>query len=610
MQVTEGFKEVGGLSMEESAGLTSSSPLTPPVDPNPFPNPGIVPAHCSSLKTGTRERNWEAFAGYVFSEEATEAVLQFFSGLTHTQGHLAGQPFDLTPEQRWLVREAFGWVRISDGARKFKVVFVEMGRGNGKSQLGAGIAGYLLLADKEMNPEVVGVAYTRDQARKYCFNRLKAMIEVNPSLMSLVDLYKTEIRRRESSKWGGIYEAVSSDVNNNWGGAPHGVVFDEVHTQKTRDLWDAMETALGKRRQAMMWGFTTAGWDRTSLCYELHSKTVEMAKSTYKEDEFLGIIWAANEEDDWTDPAVWRKANPIMGTAFEEDFLRAKAEKAKNTPAFQNTFRTMYLSQWVGAESAFISMPVWEANDHTTPLPLPGKRLAFGGLDLSSTTDLSAFAVVTRNGEKVEIHLMMYTPEDGLVERERRDRLPYRDWVRHGWLRLCTGSTIDQDMIKKDVYKAMDEWDLKDIGYDRWNASKLVREMSDDGVKLVEMGQGYASLSAPTKSFLQLVAEGKIMTGGNGALTAQIGNTAAVTDPADNVKPDKKRSSTRIDGVLATIMALDGLNRRGAPKRRSAYEDDEADIDEEVEFEEPEDELDSLMIIKPTRRSAYEADDE
>jgi phage terminase large subunit-like protein len=303
----------------------------------------------------------------------------------------------------------------------------------------------------------------------------------------------------------------------------------------------------------------------------------------------------------------------MMGVAFEEEFLKSKAEKAVNTPAFQNTFRTMYLSQWVGAETAFVSLPIWDDNDHTTPLPAPGQRTAFGGLDLSSTTDLSAFAILTRNGNKIEIHLMMYAPEEGLVERERRDKLPYREWVRNGWLKLCSGTTIDQDLIKADVYQAMDEWDLVDIGYDRWNASKLVREMTDDGVKMVEFGQGYANMSAPTKSFLQLVAERKFMTGGNLALRTQLSNTSATTDAADNVKPDKAKSSSRIDGVIATIMALDGLNRRGGPSQKSAYEEpflDEETVDlEEDLVEELDPAKDTQMksfLAKGGRVSAYE----
>lgn len=300
----------------------------------------------------------------------------------------------------------------------------------------------------------------------------------------------------------------------------------------------------------------------------------------------------------------------MMGVAFEESFIAAKCEKAKHTPAFQNTFRVQYLSQWVGGHSAFVDMATWLDNDHTTPLPAPNKRTAFGGLDLSSTTDLSAFSIETRNGDKVEIHLKLYTPEEGLVERERRDRMPYREWARRGWLTICSGATIDQEVIKADIYQAKDEWDLVDIGYDRWNASKLVRELQEDGVVLVEMGQGYASLSAPTKSFLQLTVEKKFMTGGNGALTAMLDNTSALSDPSGNIKPDKSKSSSRIDGVIATIMGLDGLNRRGAPSKTSAYEQPfEGEVEDEVEEEEGQEEaILELPSVSPVRgrRSAYE----
>ena len=262
-----------------------------------------------------------------------------------------------------------------------------------------------------------------------------------------------------------------------------------------------------------------------------------------------------------------------------------------------------------GAETAFVNLAVWDENDHTTPLSPPRKRKAFGALDLSSTTDLSAFGVITKcphDETKVEFHLMLYTPEEGLVERERRDRLPYREWVKNGWLKLCKGNTIDQDMIKLDVYQAATDWDLKDVAYDRWNASKMVREMREDGLTMVEFGQGYASMSAPTKSLLTLVAEHKVMTGGNKALRTQIASTSAVTDAAGNIKPDKAKSSSRIDGVVTLIMSLDGLNRRGGEERRSAYEDD--DFDDDDTQEEVEDT--PMNTGFQVRRSAYEDDDE
>lgn len=572
--------------------LINDSIVELPDDPNPFPQGGVVPAFCVSLEPGTGIRRPANDQSY-FSEKATEDVLMFFSGLKHTQGRLAGQQWLLTPEQLWLIRETFGWLR-PDGFRKYRVIFVEMGRGNGKSQLGAGVAGYLLLADGEMNPEVVGVAATRPQARKYCFDRLKAMISVNPSLATLVDVYRYEIRRRESSRWGGNYEACSSDVTSNWGGAPHGVIFDEVHTQKNRELWDAMETALGKRNQPMMWGLTTAGWDRTSICWELHERTMELAKSIIEDTEFFGIIWNAEEEEDWTDPEIWRKANPMIGHAFEESFIEAKCKKAQSTPAFQNTFRTMYLSQWVGSETQLIDMVSWDNNDQSA-LPLPMRRRAFGGLDLSSTMDLSAYTIAAKNGDKVEFHVKMYAPKSGLLERERRDRLPYRDWVRAGWLTLTEGESIDQDHIKKDILQSAVEWDIRDISYDRWNASKLVRELDDEGLTMVAMGQGFASMSAPTKALLQLVVDGSVLAGGNGALRAQVSYTSAKTDPSGNIKPDKSTSSARIDGVVSCIMALDGLNRRGQDERRSAYEDW---YEEEIPIE--------AEAVSFGKRSAYE----
>lgn len=538
-------------------------------DPNPFPTDGVAPLYCSSLKPGTRERLFNEPEGAYFDDKAADDAVRFFGFLKHTQGPLAGQEFILAPEQRWLIREAFGWKR-PDGRRLKRIMFVEMGRGNGKSQLGAGIAGKLLLADGERDPEVVGAASDRKQARKYCLDRLKSMIRADERLNAKVDIYRNEIRRKDGT---GVYEATSSEVSSNWGGAPHGIIFDEVHAQPNRELWDALETAMGKRAQPMMWGFTTAGWDRTSLAWELHERTRQLSEGAIVEDEFLGIVWAADEDDDWTLPETWWKANPMMGLAFEEEFIAAKCQKALNTPAFQNTFRTMYLSQWVGQEVRFLDMMKWDAC--AGPMEQPNKREAFGGMDLSSSIDLSAFAVAARQAgdpTKVDLYVKLYAPAEGLHERALRDRLPYEQWAREGILTLTPGATIDQDVIKADIVAAAELWDLKDINYDRWNASKLVRELEEEeGITMVQMGQGFASMSAPSKELLKLVTDGNLRHGGNPALRAQASATAAVVDAADNIKPDKANSGQRIDGIVAGIMALDGLARRGRGERVSHW---------------------------------------
>lgn len=505
--------------------------------------------------------------GAWFDEGEADKAIKFFKLLKHTQGPKAGKEFVLTPEQRWLVREAFGWMR-ADGTRLFRIVFVEMGRGNGKTQLGAGVAGKLLFADGEADAEVVGAASDRKQAR-ICLNRLKSMVQANELLTKKAMPFRNEIRRKD----GGWYEATSADVASAWGGAPHGIIFDEVHAQPSRDLWDALETAMGKRAQPMMWGFTTAGWDKESLCFELHERTRETSQGVIEDDEFLGIVWAADEEDDWTDPATWRKANPMIGEAFTEDFIAAKCKKALNTPAFQNTFRTMYLSQWVGQQVRLIPMQDWDKCDGQ-PAP-PSKRIpAFGGVDLSSTTDLSAFIVVYEDAGEVHVQVKLYAPAENIRERSRRDRVPYEVWAREGLLTLTPGPTIDQDVIKRDVLAAKEIFDLRDVGYDRWNASKLVRELENEGVSMVKVGQGFADLSAPTKELLRLCMEHKLRHGGHPTLRWMADHTQGLVDAADNVKPDKAKSGSRIDGIVGTIIALDGLIRRGRrPERRSIYED-------------------------------------
>lgn len=512
--------------------------------------------------------------GATFDEdEATKAIKFFDDHLHHTQGPKAGEAFTLAPEQAWLVREAFGWKR-ANGRRLYRTIYVEMGRANGKTQLGAGIAGKLLFADGELDPEVVSAASDRQQAR-ICLDRLKSMIRSDPQgLDKLSAPLRSEIRRTRNArgeKAGGVYKATSSDVSSNWGGSPHGIIFDEVHAQPNRELWDALETAMGKRAQPMLWAFTTAGWDKESLCWELHEHTRELANDTITNHTFLGVVWAAHEDADWTDPQVWRDANPMMGVAFEEEFLAEQCQKALSTPAFQNTFRTMYLSQWVGQQVRFLDMTVWDANDKAPRKP--DKVEAFGGLDLSSTTDLSSFVVVSRNGDNVDVHCKLYAPADGLVERERRDRLPYSVWAREGLLTLTPGPTIDQDYIKRDILAAKEQFKLKDVSYDRWNAAKLVKELENEGVVMVQMGQGFASMSAPCKELMRLATEVKLNHGGNKALRSQVSNAAGVIDAQDNIKPDKKNSGSRIDGLVALIMALDGLTRRGRLRHRSVWED-------------------------------------
>ena len=538
-----------------------------PPNPNPFPDNGVRPLYTTAFAP-------KPDGAYFNAREADRAV-GFFGYLKHSQGPLAGQRFVLTPEQVWVVREAFGWYR-ADGKRLYRTVYIEVGRGNGKSQLGAGIAGKLLFADGELNPEVVGAASDRRQATKICLNRLKAMVRSSADLTGRADILQREIRAKATigeTVSEGFYEATSSDVASAWGGSPHGLIVDELHTQPNRDLWDALVTGMGKRKQPMAWALTTAGWDRESLAWEMHELTRQVDQSEVLQETFLGVVWAALEEVDWTDPETWRMVNPMLEgeegsgitasgapAAITISYLKGECEKAKAIPAFQNTFRTMYLSQWVGQETRFIPIDVWDKNSE---IPSPGKRMAFGGLVLASTTDLAAFTIVSVRDDKVDVDVHFWAPEEGLRERMRRDKVPYDLWAREGLLTLTPGATIRHESIRQAVNEAAVTYNLKDVGYDRWNSSELVTNLVDDGIEMVDVGQGMASMSAPTKELLRLVLEKKLRHGANPVLRWMVNNTAAVVDASGNVKPDKKKSASRIDGVVSTIIAIDGLMRRG-----------------------------------------------
>jgi phage terminase large subunit-like protein len=274
---------------------------------------------------------------------------------------------------------------------------------------------------------------------------------------------------------------------------------------------------------------------------------------------------------DWTDENVWRAANPSLGETASIDFYREQAARAKAIPAEQNSFRTLLLSQWVGQPEAFLDMQQY---DRCATVPTGEIGLAFAGLDLSATTDLTAFVVVCEQADKLDVYLWAFLPEDGIAERERRDRAPYRQWAADGSLTLTQGRTVDYHAVRAAVHEAAGMFDLRDVSYDRWNSSQLVQELADDGIEMVQLGQGYAGLSAPTKELLRLVSDEKLRHGGDPLLRWCASNAASLTDAAGNVKPDRARSNARIDPVVALVMAVDGWMRRGREiKRVSVYED-------------------------------------
>jgi phage terminase large subunit-like protein len=331
---------------------------------------------------------------YFDNTSATIAVNFFEKILKHSIGEWAGKPFMLLDWQKEkIIKPIFGWKSVETGLRKYRTVYIEVGRKQGKSELGAAIALLLLLMDNEPGAEIYSAAADRNQAG-IVFTQAKNMLENSGELSKLVEIYKNTITVPSTRSF---YRVLSSDAPTKHGLNAHGIIFDELHAQPNRELWDVLTTSTGSRRQPLIVALTTAGYDRESICWEVHDYAKKVEAGIISDDSFLPVIYSADEKDDWLDEETWKKSNPSLGVTIKLDYLRGEAERAKNIPAYQNTFRRLHLSQWVQQESRWLDMTAWDAcNTEINPKQLEG-MLCYGGLDLASTSDIAAFSLVFPN---------------------------------------------------------------------------------------------------------------------------------------------------------------------------------------------------------------------
>lgn len=502
--------------------------------------------------------------GYRVDERAAVGAVRFFERLLrHPKGPLAGQPFLLAPWQAEIVRRLFGCKDDVSGLRQYRRAYIEVPRGNGKSTWAAGMALLMLLADGEQSAEIFSVAADRDQAR-IVFDTAREMVEDSAPLKRLVKVYRSSMVVESSRS---AYRVLSAEAYTKHGLNPHAIIFDELHAQPSRDLYDVLNTAMGKRAQPLMVMITTAGYDRESICWQQHEYARQVAAGIIEDPTYLAAIFAAGSEDDWTSPATWEKANPNWRVSVQPEFIRQEFESALSTPAYQNTFRRLYLNQWTQQESRWIDMGAWDACN--TALPGLDKRMCFGGLDLASTTDIAALTLAfppEREGELMWWRPFFWIPEDKMIERERRDKVPYSTWVRQGLVTATPGNVIDYAFIRQKIRELAGRYQLREIAIDPWNATQLALQLTDDGLTVVEMRQGFASMTAPSKELLRLVMAGQVGHGGNAVLRWMADNVTVKQDPAGNIKPDKASSTARIDGIVATIMAVGRATLHGTDK--------------------------------------------
>lgn len=546
-----------------------------------------VERHQRDLATGDRR-------GLRFDDAAAQHVIDFFGFLRHSKGEWAGQVVTLEPWQQFILAMTFGWqvyqAEYGEWFRRFRQVYLEVARKNGKSTLAAGVALYLLDADQEPGAEVYCAATKKDQAR-IAWTEAKRMVQSSAFLRRRIRSVRDNLHILNTAS---KLEPLGRDTDSMDGLNVHGGIVDELHAHKNRETWDLLDTATGSRRQSLLFGITTAGVDRQSLCWALHQHTEKVVEGTIQDDAFFGLIYTLDqrkedaagnvveEGDDWENEAAWIKANPNLGVSKKLDDLRRKANTAREMPTAQNSFLQRELNTWTQATVRWVNAAAWLACGQAISEDGLRGRSCYGGLDLSSTSDITAFVLVfppLTNEDPYQLLCRFWVPEETMKERSKRDRVLYDAWVRQGYIMATPGNVIDYDFILAEIDELAQRYDIREIAFDRWGAAQIQTKIQVMGGEdwLIQFGQGFASMNAPTKELERLIGGGRLAHGGNPVLTWMAGNVVASKDAAGNIKPDKAKSSEKIDGIVALIMALDRATRE-KPDDGSVYDDQDIKV--------------------------------
>lgn len=521
--------------------------------------------------------------GALFDFDRVDRVMNAFKALTHVAGKWAGKPLTPDPWQvAYIIAPTFGWVRWDDEAdgytRIIRDLYVDVPRKNGKSTLAAGIALYMACADGEQGAQVVTAATGKDQA-KFVFTPIKTLAEKAPALKGRVRAFAEKVVHHKSAS---TIIPVSSVADAQHGANIHCSIVDELHVHKTPDLVETIETGRGSRTQPLSVIITTADSGKPGTIYDRKRRYIDqLAKGTFKDETKYGVVWAADKDDDPFATSSHRKANPGYGVSPSAAYLTGAAKEAKNDPAMLATFKRLHLGIRTKQVTAYVSLEAWRANagdpvDETTLKD----RIAYGGLDLASTSDLTALSwLLPRPDGGFDVIWRVWVPEAAFAELNSRTAGEAQVWLDAGWLRTTPGNVTDYAYVRAAINADAELFKVQSIAFDRWNASQLTIELTDDGFQMVKVGQGFASMSAPLKECKRLLMTGlstgvpMVRHGGNGLLTWMTDNLAVATDAAGNVKPDKENAADKIDGWSALVNAMSEAMAGTTPKE-SAYSED------------------------------------
>lgn len=498
-----------------------------------------------------------------YDKKKADRAVTFIENPCHTKGKWAGTPFWLLPWQEQLIRDIFGIVK-PDGNRQFRTAFVEICKKVGKSELAAAVALYLLYADNEPSAEVYGAAADRQQA-SIVFDVAKQMVEMSPALMKRSKLMGATKRIVNYSN-AGYYQVLSAEVGGKHGFSVSGLVFDEIHTQPNRQLYDVLTKGSSDARQnPLHFIITTAGNDRHSIAYELHTKAVDILEGRRVDPTFYPVVYGLKDDEDWEDEANWYKVNPSLGYTVDIERLRDAYREAKQNPADEITFKWLRCNMWVSSTVAWIPDAIYMRGNEPIDMDALAGRDCYAGLDLSSTGDITALVLIFPPRDEEEKYVLLpyfWIPEETIPRRVKANSVPYDIWEKQGYIMSTEGNVIHYDFIEKFIMDLSEKYHILEIAVDRWNATQMIQNLEGEGFTIVPFGQGFSSMSAPTKEFYRLLMEGRIIHGGNPVLRWMAGNVVIDTDPAGNIKVTKAKSKEKIDGIVAAIMALDRCIRQ------------------------------------------------
>lgn len=508
--------------------------------------------------------------GWVFSRQHAERAISFIERLRHVKGKWAGEYLKLEPWQCFIVWNIFGWLMTGTRKRRFTEAYVELARKNGKSTLAAGVALYLEFADKEMGAEVYSVATTRDQAR-ICFKYAQDMVRFS-------DLKKYAVVTRDAIVYepmGCTYKPLSSDARNLDGCHSHGVIVDEYHAHRTDEVYDVMQTSMGARQQPLMLIITTAGLNTSVPCYAYRKTMTQVLDGSLDAERTFAIIYTLDDLAEVDDPAMWIKANPCYGVSLSEEWLREQYEKMQREPSKIANIMTKTFNVWMDAPTVWIPDAVWSEMESVVPLAsLDGKECT-GALDLAAVNDYCSVSLKFNVEGRHQFLWRFYIPEDKYRQRSsmQRENANIDEWVHKGYITVTPGNVTDYDYIIADIAELGKRYKIISMAYDPWNSSTIVPKLIELGVQMHPFTQTIGNYAVPTKEFERLVGLGVIDHYDNPVARWMLSNVVIREDVNGNRRPDKAKSSEKIDGIVAAIMALgqsmsDNISSRHIYERR------------------------------------------